>query len=1030
MSPSPNQIEQLKKELASGQVVVVVGSGVSVAACGQQLVEGHKVASWTGLLEHGVDRLSAIGAAEGDEEVLLGLIRRGKADLMINAAETITDRLKRRSEGTFRSWLADTIGQLKLQDSNLLREVAALPGVVATLNYDHLLEQATSLPPITWQEADAVQEVLRGNRKAILHLHGEYRRPESVVLGLASYQKAKDDPHAKAILQCFTLDKTLLFVGCGDTVLDPNFQQLIAWGTEALHDVVPRHRLLCRASELAAVQQTLTPAPWLQPIAYGDDYAELGPFLCSLVSAGAGGAGAIASAPGRLRPVQAPSLDLSGYRQAMARHYGHLKLEELDATSSDMPRGIRVTEVFIPPSVRECEQYLPRAMELPKELQRRLREQGTLDGTELEDAELGRLLRTYLDQSPQPMLEVLADPSQRKLVVLGDPGSGKSLLLQYLVLAWAEAGDTLLGDAPLPLLIELRDYASRRAKGEVNGILDYLGRAESLRWQLDPKALEHWLRHNRTQMLFDGLDEVFDSKLRQEVATAIYRFADDYPAAQIVVSSRLIGFPHERWRQEGFRPFMLQELDQEQTDLFLRRWHQLAYEDESKGERKRASLLQAIRQSPAIQQLAGNPLLLTLMAILNRSQELPRDRGELYSQCARLLLHQWKTEQAFEASPELAQAQLDGKDKLGLMKRIASTVQAGTDGAAGNLTNLIEEAQLERTLSEGLQGMPGLRPDRAARALIEQLRGRNFMLCFMGGGNYAFVHRTFLEYFCAEAIVDRFQVEQTLTLDALKTEIFGHWPDETWHEVLRLVAGRLAPRFVKEILDWLLQQQDPNQSCNHIFLAARCVSEVRNRGELGNTEESVMQCTRDLTKLELGSPSTSMSIIEDIEQSKDMLQQAVQLVAEVWKDNKETLPWLKKCAQSNQNEDVRYKAMTMLVKGWEEDLGTKTIIKERAQSDEGINVRVLAVALLSLWVDDPKILKTLEDIAQSDEQELVRWLAVSLLAEFLKDKSDILPILKERAQSDAANLVRTFAIKELSGAWKEDPEIQAFLQGL
>jgi GTPase SAR1 family protein len=33
------------------------------------------------------------------------------------------------------------------------------------------------------------------------------------------------------------------------------------------------------------------------------------------------------------------------------------------------------------------------------------------------------------------MLELLADPSQRKLVVLGDPGSGKSLLLQYLVLA-------------------------------------------------------------------------------------------------------------------------------------------------------------------------------------------------------------------------------------------------------------------------------------------------------------------------------------------------------------------------------------------------------------------------------------------------------------------------------------------------------------------------------------------------------------------------------------------------------------------
>jgi hypothetical protein len=851
MSPAPSQLKQLQRELASGQVVVVVGSGISVAACGQQLVEGHQVASWRGLLEHGVERLSGIGAADGDAELLRGWIGSGKPDLMINAAEIITDRLKARSEGIFRGWLAETVGELRIQEATLLQDLAALPGLLATLNYDHLLERATGHPAITWQEPNAVQEVLRGHRLAILHLHGEYQKPESVVLGLASYHKVKNDAHAKAVLQWFTLGKTLLFVGCGDTVLDPNFQQLIAWGSEALQDVVPRHKLLCRASELAGCQQKLAAAPWLQPIAYGDDYASLGPFLRSLVPAGAvvaeaTAAGAGASAPSGVRLAQAPSLDLSGYREAMAKYYGHLNLEELDATSSDMPRGIRVTEVFIPPTVRECEQFLPRAMELPKELQRRLREQEALDGSELQEEELASLLRTYLDQSPQPMLELLADPSQRKLVVLGDPGSGKSLLLQYLVLAWAEANDLLLGEAPLPLLIELRDFASRRAKGEVNGFLDYLGRAESLRWRLDPEALDYWLRHNRSQVLLDGLDEVFDLKLRQEVTTAIHRFADDYPDAQIVVSSRLIGFQHERWRREGFHPYMLQELDQEQTVLFLQRWHQLAYDDGRKGERKRASLLQAIQQSPAIQQLAGNPLLLTLMAILNRSQELPRDRSELYSQCARLLLHQWKTELAFEATPELAQAQLDGKDKLGLMKRIAWTLQAGADGAAGNLTNLIEENQLERTLSEGLAGIPGLRPERAARALIEQLRGRNFMLCFMGGGNYAFVHRTFLEYFCAEAIVDRFQVEQELTLDALKTEIFGHWPDETWHEVLRLVAGRLAPKFVKEILDWLLLQPDQNQTCNHIFFAARCVGEVRNRGELGSTEGRVRQCTKDL----------------------------------------------------------------------------------------------------------------------------------------------------------------------------------------
>jgi len=910
-----------------------------------------------------------------------------------------------------------------------------LPGLVATLNYDHLLEKVTGRSAITWQEANAVQEALRGSREAILHLHGEYQTPESVVLGLASYNKVKDDPHARATLQSIALSKTLLFVGCGDTVLDPNFQQLITWGKEALQDVVPRHRLLCRASELSAFQKKLADAPWLEPIAYGDDYAQLGPFLRSLVPAGSAAAGAMASAPGRPRPAQAPSLDLSGYREAMAKYYGHLKLEELDATSSDMPRGIRVTEVFIPPIVRECEQFLPRAMELPKELQRRLREQEALDGTELQEEDLASQLRTYLDQTPQPMLELLADPSQRKLVVLGDPGSGKSLLLQYLVLAWADANDPLLGDAPLPLLIELRDYASRHAKGEVSGFLDYLGRSESLRWRLDPEALNYWLRHNRTQVLLDGLDEVFDPHLRQEVTTTIHRFADDYPDAQFVVSSRLIGFHHERWRQDGFRPFMLQELDKEQRELFLRCWHQLAYDDESKGERKRASLLQAIQQSPAIQQLAGNPLLLTLMAILNRSQELPRDRAELYSQCARLLLHQWKTELAFEATPELADAHLDGKDKLGLMKRIAWTLQAGADGAAGNLVNLIEENQLERTLSEGLEdmGIPGLRPDRAARALIEQLRGRNFMLCFMGGGNYAFMHRAFLEYFCAEAIVDRFQVEQTLTIDALKTEIFGHWPDETWHEVLRLVASRLAPKFVKEILDWLLQQPDPNQSCKHIYLAARCVGEVRNRGELGSTEVLVRQATKDLIGFKFGNSATSVSgevVSGEVWQNASMLEEAVMLVAYVWKDDPDTLPWIKEQAQSNQNEAVRGSALNQLRWGWAEDPDTLTIIKERAESDKSWTVRAHAVLGLVRWKTDPATLKVLKECAQSDEEWVLRLCSVLMIAMLGKEDTDTLAILKEIAQSDEDDNVRNEAVEQLDKFWKDDAEIQAFLKGL
>jgi hypothetical protein len=82
------------------------------------------------------------------------------------------------------------------------------------------------------------------------------------------------------------------------------------------------------------------------------------------------------------------------------------------------------------------------------------------------------------------------------------------------------------------------------------------------------------------------------------------------------------------------------------------------------------------------------------------------------------------------------------------------------------------------------------------RDLIEQLRLRNFILCYRGGGSYSFVHRTFLEYFCATAIHQRFV--QKLDLDYLLNEIYApHWQDEKWHEVLcsgcwtsRRIVGR------------------------------------------------------------------------------------------------------------------------------------------------------------------------------------------------------------------------------------------------
>ena len=717
---------------------------------------------------------------------------------------------------------------------------------------------------------------------------------------------------------------------------------------------------------------------------YGADYADLVPFLQSLVPVGGTGTATLTA------ESSGPSFELAAYQQAMKKRYSRLKLEELDPTTHDA-RALHLTGMFIEQSARECIEFLPRVFELPKELQQKFCASGELEGAELDEQILKEHRQRYLDQSRRPILAFVRDHDFARLVVLGDPGSGKSTLLKYLLLMWAEKPAPDMTREPLPLLIELREYATQRHRGEVAGYLDYLHAGAGVRWHFERQQLDDWLRTNPSLVLFDGLDEVFDPELRKEVSTAIHRFADDYPLARVIVSSRIIGFQHQSWRDEGFRHLMLQELDAVQVTDFLDRWHQRAYDEPAKGEAKRALLARAVEDSAAIRQLAGNPLLLTMMAMLNRTQDLPRDRAELYEQCARLLLHQWKVDLAFDAVPELANASLDFKDKRGLMLRVARAMQDSEGGLAGNL---ISEDVLEAALAEGLAGMPNLRPDWAARALIEQLCGHNFMLCSMGGRSYAFVHRTFLEYFCAVEIRERFQAKQSLSLEQLKSDVFGHWDDEVWHEVLCLLAGMLDPQFVAECLMWLLQQPDLQQCCRHIFLAARCVGEVRKRAELGTVDDTVRQAIAATIWFELNRNDELGPDVEDI--ARDVRNRAVALLASVWKTSA-THDWLKDLALNDAHWAVRQAAMQALARGWRDDSETLPWLKDRARNDLNLDVRHAAVRELARsWRDDP----------------------------------ETLPLLKDCAQNDANWVIRHVAVRELARGWRDDADVRAFLESL
>ena len=100
--------------------------------------------------------------------------------------------------------------------------------------------------------------------------------------------------------------------------------------------------------------------------------------------------------------------------------YGNLNFESLDTTAAYYS-GVKLWSVFVPQSVRECQEYYPQVLELPKEHLKRLRQRGELapDDSPGEEAEERR--RSYLEQPVRPVLEVVDDDRLPRLVILGDP---------------------------------------------------------------------------------------------------------------------------------------------------------------------------------------------------------------------------------------------------------------------------------------------------------------------------------------------------------------------------------------------------------------------------------------------------------------------------------------------------------------------------------------------------------------------------------------------------------------------------------
>ena len=542
----------------------------------------------------------------------------------------------------------------------------------------------------------------------------------------------------------------------------------------------------------------------------------------------------------------APVIDEQVYAEAVKR-----ACMRLGGVMDALQRGGRsasvgLQDVFVAQRVKLLDvSSFASDFELPAEHVEELRMSGQL---ELLAPDAQRRMETQSQSSysrrSRSVMDVLGDASLRWLVILGDPGSGKSSALRAHLLRWAAASPAERERHwDFPVLVELKKYAYARDKHHASTLLQYMSGGGEARTPLDIAALTAMLQPSsgrRVLLLLDGLDEVFDVRLRAQVVEDVQRFVNEHRggSVRVVLTSRIIGYSVVELELYDFAHYVLQPLDEEQISEFVWRWHAAVYtEAEAKTRNSReARLRHSIRIVPSVAQLASSPLLLSMIALVNHSHELPTQRASLYAECSRLLLERWKTDEAVQAVKDTAGMSItlfSRADKEALLADLAWRMQ----DEAG-LANLVPQAVLEAVVLEHvqLQGLKQAEPKLVMQALITQLRERHHVLCWLGAQSFAFVHRTFLEYYAALHLQLQFtagRMDQARLVQLFQQR--GH--EEDWQEVLVLVSGMLPSEVVYPCLEALAD--DKGNLTENSDLPARCLTRLQKRDEMAAVERTI-----------------------------------------------------------------------------------------------------------------------------------------------------------------------------------------------
>ena len=476
-------------------------------------------------------------------------------------------------------------------------------------------------------------------------------------------------------------------------------------------------------------------------------------------------------------------------RSALGRFYGHV----FQVHDPGIPLGVIASGNVLP---LEGRYVLPDVIE--ENVQQRAdpagRERKTSrpdDATPPQEPAEGDRFNRRLYRQRRQLDEWLA--GNKRSLVLGGPGLGKSTLLRFIALDLLSNRPRLAGVSRshgcyLPVWISFPYWTAAIARTGVSDI----SLAEVVRnWLISWNETGLWplfesaLKDKRLLLLVDGLDE-YSSEASARVAVQLLQVFVAQRDCPVIAAGRYAGFERLGLQGSGWRAGELAEFTLEQqiqlTFAWLAHLHEPGLGGTAPGADTGArgeaeGFVGELQRSSDLRELAKTPLLLTLLIYFRFSNlPLPQGRFRAYGQLIEHLVAVHPRSRQAAGFVTSSRGPLQPSETREVLAALAAHVQVEYP------TGTFPVEQAIGFIREHLEAEEGFAMSRAearpiARDLFEAVELGLGILVKRGPADIGFLHRAFQEYLAAESIA-------RLPLTHQHELVREHCVDTRWREVI------------------------------------------------------------------------------------------------------------------------------------------------------------------------------------------------------------------------------------------------------